>query len=148
LTSTEEDAEPSPRNELVFPVRFTSSATNFLLVFVASFYVPLILAPLFIIPLDRTTALLMIGLMIAFACGIYVYKVAPMNKKAGTLVLSPGDFRIESRKMNPLALSAEGMKELDEKTLRFSPTVLFETKIYFESERDCSLALDSLKMYR
>ncbi len=132
--------------EIQFQVMYSSSASNLLLAVIIVIYVPLIFAPLVLIPFNLATAGVMSALILALAFGIYVFKGNPTKKK-GALKISPGDTRIEGQGSPAFVLSSKGLSSVNTTTLKSSQASLFETKITFENESDCKKAHELIKQY-
>ena len=109
-------------------------------------YVPLIFAPLGLIPFNLATAGVMSVLLLALAFGIYVFKGNP-NKKKGMLKISPGDARIEGKGTPAFVLNSKGLSSVNTTTLKSSQASLFETRIAFENADDCKKAHELIKQY-
>jgi len=140
------DEPQSPAKEIQFPVVYSSSASNLLLTIIIVIYIPLILAPLVIIPFNLSTAGIMSVLLLALAFGIYVFKGNP-NKKKGALKISPGDIRIEGKSATIFVLNSKGLSPVNPTALKSTQASLFETRIVFENESDCKRALELAKQY-
>ncbi|MHB2037400.1 MAG: hypothetical protein ACYCPW_11770 [Nitrososphaerales archaeon] len=140
------DEPQSPAKEIQFPVAYSSSASNLLLSIIIVIYIPLILAPLVIIPFNLSTAGVMSVLLLALAFGIYVFK-GNSNKKKGMIKISPGDIRIEGKSAAIFVVSSKGLSSVNPKILKSSQASLFETRIVFENESDCKRAFELAKQY-
>ncbi|MHB1908041.1 MAG: hypothetical protein ACYCQJ_04110 [Nitrososphaerales archaeon] len=138
--------EGNEPKQIVFPIEYSSSASNVLIVILFLIFIPLIAAPLVIIPFNLVTAGLMAVLLLALAFGIYVFRGGEGNKKA-RLTISPGDARVEGSGVSPLAIRSKGLSVVNSKTLRYSSFALFETKLYFANEDDCEKARTLIKSY-
>ena len=123
-----------PVKEIQFPVEYSSSASNLLLAVIIVIYIPLIFAPLVLIPFNLATAGVMSALLLALAFGIYVFKGNP-SKKKGTLKVSPGDTRIEGHGSPAFVLSSKGLSSVNATTLKSSRASLFETRIVLSKMR-------------
>jgi hypothetical protein len=141
------DLPDSTPREVEFPVEYTSTASNILILVLATIYIPLILAPVLIIRFDLTTALVMGILLLALAFGIYVLRGNP-SRRDGVLKISPGDARIETKGgKSAFVIRSNGLSVRGPTTLGSSQASLFETKIVFQRQEDCELALQLIKQY-
>ena len=136
----------APVREIQFPIVYYSSASNLLLGVIVVIYIPLILAPLVIIPFNLMTAAIMSILLLALAFGLYVFKGNPQKKK-GTLMISPGDARIEGHGSPAFVINSNGLSEVNSTTLKSSQASLFETRLVFEKGEDCKQAHEFIKQY-
>lgn len=123
-----------------FPITYSSTASNFLIALILLLYSPLILAILLFVRFDIFTASVVAVLLLALAFGIYVFR-GNVSKRSGSLVISRPDLRIEGNKIKPFRVKTTGVKQLDEKTLCFITSVLFDNKIHFDSAEQCAMAV-------
>jgi hypothetical protein len=146
LESKPTEDQQVPPKEIEFPIVYYSSASNVLLGVIIIIYIPLIFAPLVLIPFNIDTAAVMSILILALAFGIYVFKGNPTKKK-GMLKISPGDTRIEGKGMPAFVINSKGLAEINPTTLKSSQASLFETRIVFEKADDCKKAHEFIKKY-
>ena len=132
------------REEKEFKVEYANTASDYLIGLILLLYIPLLVAPLTIIRFNFATSILMAALLLALAFGVYVFRGNPTRRK-GTLSISPGDARIHDAKSGSMNIRSNGMALMKEKTLRYRPSLLFETRIRFESEQDWIAAWQLLK---
>ncbi|MDG6924162.1 MAG: hypothetical protein JRN67_12840 [Nitrososphaerota archaeon] len=136
----------APAAEILFPIVYYSTASNLLLGIIIVMYVPLIVSPLVLIQFTIETAGIMSILLLALAFGIYVFKGNP-SKKKGTLLISPGDTRIEGKNSPAFVVSSQGLTQIEATALKSTQASLFETRILFESAEDCRKAHEFIKQY-
>lgn len=146
MESKPADVPQVPVKEIGFPVEYSSSASNLLLGVIIVIYIPLILAPLVLIPFNLSTAAIMGALLLALAFGIYIFKGNPQKKK-GMLKVSPGDTRIEGKGSPAFVVNSKGLTEVNPTTLKSTQASLFETKIVFGKAEDCKQAHELIKQY-
>lgn len=146
LETDHPDESQAPVKEIKFPIVYYSSASNLLLAVVIVIYIPLILAPLVVIPFNIETAGVMSILLLALAFGIYVFKGNP-TKKNGMLRISPGDTRIEGRGTPAFVINSKGLGEVNATSLKSTQASLFETRLLFENVEDCKKAHEFIKQY-
>jgi hypothetical protein len=146
LESNPSDDTKVPVKEIQFPIEYSSSASNLLLGVIIVIYIPLIFAPLVLIPFNLATAGVMSILLLALAFGIYVFKGNP-SKKKGVLMISPGDTRIEGKGTPAFVINSKGLSSVNDTTLKSSQASLFETRIAFGNAEDCKKAHDLIKQY-
>lgn len=139
----ETNSEISKEKE--FPIEYVSTASGYLITLIVLLYIPLLVAPFTIIPFNTYTSIVVATLLLGLAFGIYVFR-GNLTRNNGLLIISPGDARIEAEGKAPFAVTSKGISQTDEKTLRFCPAVLFETRIRFETFEDCIKAWDMLKL--
>jgi hypothetical protein len=123
-----------------FPITYSSTASSFLIALILLLYSPLILAILLFVKFDLFTASVVAVLLLALAFGVYVFR-GNVSRKPGMLVISGPDLEIQGNKIRPFRVKTSGVKQLDERTLRFMTSVLFDNKIHFDSGEQCSMAV-------
>ena len=131
--------------EKEFKVECVNTASDFMIGVIVLLYVPLLVAPFTIIPFNMVTALVMAALLLGLVFGVYVFRGNPTKKK-GTLLIAPGDARIGGENSGSFNVGSKGLALADERTLRYRPAILFETRIRFETAEDCIKAWDLLKL--
>lgn|SRR5579875_149292 len=141
------EAAPSQAEEqrvLQFDIAYSSTASDFLIILILTLYAPLILAPVFLITFDLISASVIAMLLLALAFGIYVFR-GNVSRKTGTLTILGPELNIEGKKIKPFRVKSRGVKQVDEKTLRFLTSVLFDNRIHFDTAEQCAKAVQKIR---